>query len=188
MVILCHPLKESFNHAIADAMCSTIAAAGHIVVFHDLYDEDFPPVLTPEEILRHYSFNEQVRLHAGQLASADVLIIIHPDWWGQPPALLKGWIDRIFEPGTAYEFTGEEFMEKLQKPLLVGKKAMVVCTTDSEEDEGTLLEHIWTQKVFAYCGMRVVKFHILYDVRNASHQQRTKWLRSVVSSLSDFLR
>ena len=69
--------------------------------------------------------------------------------------MLKGWIDRVFRQGVAYELEGEEDSEKEWKPLLTGKKGLVFCTSDAEEDEppGTL-ETLWTDAILGRCGMK----------------------------------
>ena len=109
MVLLCHPNVRSFNHAIADTVVGTLRDDGHHVWWHDLYAEHFAPVLEQEEIQRRFSFDDPFVEHAEQLRTCDGLVFIYPDWWGTPPALLKGWIDRMFRPGIAYQFEGPEF-------------------------------------------------------------------------------
>ncbi len=103
-VILCHPVKGSFNHAISDEVVRSLKQQKHIVHYHDLYDEGFQPVLSADELQRRFSFDEQVQLYTSRVIESDGLVFIHPDWWGGPPALLKGWIDRVFRPGVAYDF------------------------------------------------------------------------------------
>jgi putative NADPH-quinone reductase len=49
-----------------------------------------------------------VQAHCGEIARAEGIIIVHPNWWGQPPAIMKGWIDRVFRPGVAYRFTEDD--------------------------------------------------------------------------------
>jgi putative NADPH-quinone reductase len=104
LVILGHPKKESFCHAIAGAVTSMLKERGHDVLFHDLYAEQFDPVLQHQEIPKGAAVEEAIRKHCDELATADGIVIIHPNWWGQPPAILKGWIDRVIRPGVAYEF------------------------------------------------------------------------------------
>lgn len=88
----------SFNHALAGAAMQALHSNGHEVVFHDLYQERFDPVLPAEEIPRGAALDPVVKAHCDEITAADGIIIIHPNWWGQPPAILKGWADRIFRP------------------------------------------------------------------------------------------
>jgi putative NADPH-quinone reductase len=104
-VILAHPNPESFNHAIAKMAVDAIKTNGHRVFFHDLYQEKFDPRLNLEELADDAILPVVTRKHCDELASADGIVIVHPNWWGQPPAILKGWVDRVIRPGVAYEFT-----------------------------------------------------------------------------------
>jgi putative NADPH-quinone reductase len=105
-VILAHPGTKSFNCAIAQAAVQALHKCGHEVRFHDLYREEFPPVIAASEVRRGASLPQIIKTHCDEIAEADGIIIIHPNWWGQPPAILKGWVDRVLRPGVAYEFIG----------------------------------------------------------------------------------
>jgi NAD(P)H dehydrogenase (quinone) len=129
--ILCHPRPGSFNHTLAANARDALRAMGHEVFFHDLHEEGFDPVLDSSELSRLYSLDDLVQEHSRQLSQADGLVIFHPDWWSQPPAMLKGWVDRVFRQGVAYELEGEDGSEKKWKGLLAGKKGLVFCTSDA---------------------------------------------------------
>ncbi len=76
-----------------------------VMVFrHDLYEEKFDPLLTVDELGSDTSDDRLVNLYAGELMGSDCLFFIHPNWWGQPPAILKGYIDRVIRPPYAYDF------------------------------------------------------------------------------------
>ncbi|MBN1837549.1 MAG: NAD(P)H-dependent oxidoreductase [Spirochaetales bacterium] len=183
-VILCHPLPGSFNHVVAERVTATLVEQGHAPRLHDLYAEGFDPVLPPEELRRGVSFDARVLEHAEELAACGGLVAVHPDWWGLPPALMKGWVDRIFRPGVAYEFEGEEFLRKRKVPLLSGKRALVFACTDTtaEEDPG-VLEAFWRQAVFAYCGLEGFGIHVLRDMHHLEPADRTAWLRLVADTV-----
>ena len=150
LIVLCHPREGSFNHAAARVACEAAGRLGHAVYFHDLYSERFDPVLSLEEIRRKFSFDTLVRRCSGELGDAQGLVIFHPEWWGGPPALLKGWIDRVFAPGVAYELEGEEFLEKEKVALLDGKKALVFATSDSPPGQGSsALRAFWHRREFS---------------------------------------
>jgi putative NADPH-quinone reductase len=103
-VILAHPGEGSFNHASADEVVSALHEAGHFVTVHDLYKEKFDPFLPYDEISRDAPLSPAVASHCTGIAAADGIIIVHPNWWGMPPAILRGWIDRVLRPGVAYQF------------------------------------------------------------------------------------
>jgi NAD(P)H dehydrogenase (quinone) len=184
LVIVCHPLPESFNFTVADRIVQTLSQMGHTVKVHDLYKEGFEPVLSGEELSRGMSFDEAVLDYSLELEACAGLILVHPDWWGLPPALLKGWVDRIFRPGIAYELQGEEFLPKRSAPLLNGKKALVFVTSDaSMEKDVALVERFWQESVFAYCGIAESKVHVLRNMHRLDQGDRIAWLRFVAETL-----
>ncbi|OQY58643.1 MAG: hypothetical protein B6245_10850 [Desulfobacteraceae bacterium 4572_88] len=77
-----------FNHAIANAPVSQLRDKGHEVIFHDLYDEKFDPLLFHDEFPREASLPPEIQQHCEEIASADGIVIVHPNWWGQHPAIL----------------------------------------------------------------------------------------------------
>lgn len=185
--ILCHPQPGSFNHVLADRAHQTLNRLGHKVVFHDLYQEGFDPVLRPPELSRGYSLEEQVQDYCGELTAAQGLVIFHPDWWGQPPALLKGWVDRVFRQGVAYDLEGDEFVEKRWVPLLRGKKAIVFCTSDSPlSDDVHVLQTLWNRLILGYCGMSA-ECHMMREVRKAEPARKKEWIDSVETTLTRWL-
>ncbi len=97
-LILANPKPGSFNHAIAEAALQTLRQNGHHVSFHDLCQEGFDPVLPYQEIPKVASLDPVIQKHCHEIAHAEGIIIVHPNWWGQPPAILKGWIDRVIGP------------------------------------------------------------------------------------------
>jgi NAD(P)H dehydrogenase (quinone) len=187
-LIICNPHVESFTHAIAQALCDVLSQRGVELRVHDLYTEKFDPILPLTEILRKFSFDTLVQAHMEDLSWSDLVVIAHPDWWGQPPAMLKGWIDRVLRPGVAYEFEGEEFTGKRRVPLLSGKRAAVFCTTDSfsEADCGTLRD-IWCRVVWPYCGIADPLFMQLTSTRELGHAARQRWIDRCKERIVDLL-
>ncbi|HUX19625.1 MAG TPA: NAD(P)H-dependent oxidoreductase [Spirochaetia bacterium] len=192
-VLLCHPYSKSFNHAVAARVRERLAALGHELLFHDLYAEGFDPVLSQSELRRRFSLDELVQVHYRNIERSEGLIVIHPEWWSQPPAMLKGWIDRVLGPGIGYEFEGEEFMAKSRVPLLGGKRALVLATTDSQgaakAGAGSssaltggepLLSALW-RETLAYCGIVDFHFRMLLDVRGAGASERLEWIEETAA-------
>lgn len=106
LVVHCHPDPESFNTALFRAACDALRSAGNEVESLDLYAEQFDPVLTLEE-RRAYVANPglveaKVQKHVDALRKAEHLVFVHPTWWYGPPALLKGWLERVWLPGVAF--------------------------------------------------------------------------------------
>jgi NAD(P)H dehydrogenase (quinone) len=130
-LILAHPNKQSFNHAIAQAASNRLQKNGHTVFFHDLYAEKFDPILQSQEIPEEAFLPEEIQIFCDETRSVDGIIIVHPNWWGQPPAILKGWIDRVIRPGVAYRFLEEDKGEGVPVGLLKAKTAIVFNTANT---------------------------------------------------------
>jgi NAD(P)H dehydrogenase (quinone) len=130
-LILAHPKPGSFNHAIAQAALQTLRQNGYQVSFHDLYQEGFDPIMPYQEIPKGASLDPVIQMHCHEIAHAEGLIIVHPNWWGQPPAILKGWIDRVIRPGVAYEFLEGDSGEGVPRGLLQAKAALVFNTSNT---------------------------------------------------------
>jgi putative NADPH-quinone reductase len=105
-----HPVPESLNTALRDVAVETARAQGHEVRVIDLCAEGFNPVMSTEE-RRSYTENVPIPadlvLHVDALRWADGLILIYPTWWYAQPAILKGWIDRVWRPGIAFSLHDE---------------------------------------------------------------------------------
>ena len=74
----------------------------------------------------------EVQRHCDEISRADGIIIVHPNWWGQPPAILKGWVDRLLRPGVAYEFLEGDKGEGIPRGLLRANCAVVFNTSNTE--------------------------------------------------------
>lgn len=183
-VILAHPDPRSFNHAIARTAVETIEANGHQVFFHDLYQEGFDPLLSGAEIPKDAYLPVLIERHCVEIAVADGIVIVHPNWWGQPPAILKGWVARVIRPGIAYEFLEGDSGEGVPNGLLKAEAAIVFNTSNTErkrENEvfGDPLETIWKNCIFGLCGVANFHRHTFSIVVTSTEEQRKQWLASV---------
>jgi len=190
-VILAHPDKKSFNHAIAKTAVDQLEQNGHAVHFHDLYAEKFDPILPANEILNPVSLPQQIKKHCKEIAAVDGIIIVHPNWWGQPPAILKGWIDRVIRPGVAYEFLENDKGDGIPQGLLKAKTAMVFNTSNTETDRekkvfGDPLEAIWKNCVWDLCGVKNVYRRMFNIIVISSKVQRKEWLEEVRQSVGKY--
>lgn len=189
-VILAHPNKESFNHAIAATTIKTLTQNGHEVCFHDLYEEKFDPILLSDEILKDASLAPEIKKHCMEIGEADGIIVIHPNWWGQPPAIMTGWIDRVIRPGMAYEFIEGDDGEGIPKGLLKAKTAIVFNTSNTETERernvfGDPLEAIWKDCIFDLCGVTNFKRKMFNIIVTSTEDQRINWLKEVGQTVND---
>ncbi len=183
-VILGHPSRGSFNHAIADTVVAVLRENGHEIRFHDLYAERFDPLLPREELPKNAVLDPIVRKHCDEISQADGIVVVHPNWWGQPPAVMKGWIDRVIRPGVAYEFREGDSGEGVPCGLLKAKTAVVFNTSNTAEEReraifGDPLETIWKNCVFGLCGVTNVYRKTFSIVVTSTEIKREAWLREV---------
>ena len=181
LVVLGHPDPDSFNHALAQAACEALKEQGHRVVFHDLCAEDFDPLLPKGEIAEDGFVPAHIQRHCDGLREADGIVIVHPNWWGQPPAVLKGWIDRVIRPGVAYRFEEGDNGEGVPVGLLRAKAALVLNTSNTPDERerrvfGDPLESIWKDCIFGLCGVRNVQRRVFNVIVTSSGEQRRAWL------------
>ncbi len=179
LAIVCHPSPKSYTHAVADAALRVLRRLGVTPLVHDLYAEGFDPVLSESELKRRLAFDDLVVRHVRDLEAADGLLLVHPEWWGAPPAMLKGWMDRVLRPGIGYEFRGEEFLRKEHVPLLAGKRALLFATTDAAPSPGTPLLCAFWREALSYCGIDDVRCEMLFRLRELPPADRREWLKRV---------
>jgi len=183
-VILAHPRRGSFNHAIAETVVAALGECGHAVAFHDLYAETFDPVLPYDEIARDAPLPPFIAAHCAEIAAADGLVIVHPDWWGMPPAILKGWIDRVLRPGVAYRFGEGDNGEGIPIGLLKTKAALVFNTSNTPKQRelavfGDPLQRLWKDCICTFCGIPVFHRRMFGVMVTSTEEQRESWLDEV---------
>lgn len=183
-VILAHPDPQSFNHAIAWAAVAVLRRNRHRVVFHDLYAERFNPLLSAGEIPPGARLPRRMVLHCREIRNADGLVIVHPNWWGQPPAILKGWINRVLRPGVAYEFAEGDGGEGIPIGLLKARAALVFNTANTPARRertvfGDPLENIWRNCIFGLCGVETVHREMFQVIVTSTRERRRQWLNRV---------
>lgn len=129
LVVLAHPLESSLCMLLANRTINHLKKKGYQVTVKDLYKENFNPVLRKQERKSYYTHqfdDSQVAYDVKQLEDTESLILIFPTWWFGFPAILKGWFDRVWAPGHAYEHASDYGPIK-QK--LINLKEMKVITT-----------------------------------------------------------
>jgi len=183
-VILAHPNPGSFNHAIAQTACETLRRLGHEVVLHDLYAERFDPLLPYDEFDDNASLPADIERHCREIAAADGIVIVHPNWWGGPPAIMKGWIDRVLRPGVAYRFVEGDSGEGVPVGLLKARAAIVLNTSNTPRERelaafGDPLERIWRDCIFGLCGVPSFHRRMFEPIITSTPEQRKQWLREV---------
>ena len=125
LVVLAHPVRESFAHAVCASAVTGFARAGHEVRVLDLYAMGFDPVLSRDDRLGYHTPGENeapVAEHLDHLRWAEALVFVYPTWWYSLPAMLKGWIDRVWVPFATFELPQglEPVRGRMQNIRLIG--------------------------------------------------------------------
>jgi NAD(P)H dehydrogenase (quinone) len=174
LIIVAHPKKKSFTHAIAEAYSSTLVERGHRVACRDLYALKFNPVLSARDLaaMARGRAARDVRAEQAALRRAEVLTLIAPLWWSGFPAMLKGYVERVFV---------DPFLAALS-----GKKCVIITTAGATVEElksaGTLraLRIIRDDGMVEFCGMTLVRHLILGGVLpGMSRAQGDRYLETV---------
>lgn len=145
-MILSHPDPHSFNHAIADVYRDAVRAAGQNVVVRDLYAMGFDPVLKADErpTLTEPTISPDVATELDLIAGSDVFVLIYPIWFGSPPAMMKGYIERVLGSGVQ-----PEAIQRQARTPLLGDKRLLSITTSATTD-------IWLNEQGQEQGLRSV--------------------------------
>lgn len=179
LVLIGHQQVGSFCHGIAAKVVERLQAGGHEVVYHDLYAEGFDPILPHAEIPREAPLPPAIAKHCEEVAAADGYVVIHPNWWGQAPAILKGWLDRVFRQGVVYRFGPQGVVE-----MLTNRRALVFTTSNTPREVelsvfGDPLENFWKTVVFGFCGVKQFERRNFESVIMSTPEQRAQWLCDV---------
>ena len=148
-------------------------------------------MLPAEEIARDAALPAEIQQHCNKTATADGIIVIHPNWWGMPPAVLTGWVDRVLRPGVTYEFVEGDSGEGVPVGLLKADKALVFNTSNTvkEREEtvfGDPLERIWKDCIFNLCGVKMTHRSMFGVVITSTLEERTKWLDEVNEKIEEY--
>jgi len=182
-LIVAHPNKNSLSHASFENIKKGLETAGHEVKTLDLYEENFNPVLVFNEKKRRRDLQRdpETQIYRETVSWADHLIFVFPIWWSGMPAILKGFIDRVFAKGFAYEYDGKSNM----KGLLKGKTAWIVTLCDAPgivrfipfiiHDYGVVLKN----QVLKSCGFKTVKHYSISSLVNVTPEKCNKWLEKL---------
>jgi len=180
LVVFSHPRRESFCGAVLDAFVAGLGEAGHSVEIADLHGEGFDPRMTeadePDRTIVGKRYSDEVMNEQRRIERNASLVFVFPVWWWSFPAMLKGWIDRVFSEGWAYNFEPGLSRGRLRdRPVqLIG----VAGSRESTYRKYGYGEAMRTQidiGILGYCGLSDVAVELYYDVEQ-SPENRTRYL------------
>ena len=190
MIIYAHPNPRSFNAAIAAVVREEAGKKGAPVKFKDLYAMNWDPLLKGRDFEGYQSGNlpADIKTEQDDLRWADSVIMIAPIWWTGVPAILKGYIDRVFSNGFAFEYTAAG-----PRGLLTGKTGLLITTSGIDEEtarKGTMVDTIRrsaVNSVFGYCGFARYQYKNFFGVPRSTQEQRVGMLAELRQYIQDFI-
>lgn len=179
LVVLGHPDATSFCGALAAHYVGGARQAGHDVTLMSLSEMAFDPVLK-QGFRGDQSLETDLQMAQQALEAADHSVWIYPNWWGGPPALLKGFVDRTFLPGFAFRYTRGPLPQKLLK----GRSARVIMTLDTpiwwyRYGMGAPGLQVMKKGILQFSGISPVQTTLLGPVRGSKPEQRGLWLEKM---------
>jgi NAD(P)H dehydrogenase (quinone) len=185
-VIHCHPLTDSYNHVLFETIIAALEDRGHDVVATDLYRDQFDPAMSVSERSSYYAArydDSMVSGHTALLRQVDGMFLCFPHWWFSMPAMLKGYFDRVWAPGIAFE---RNLAKGYIQPLLSHVKLFGVVTTYGSPwwitrviagDPG---RKVLMRALKPMCGRRVRSFFLAqYDLDRSTAAARAAFVARV---------
>lgn len=188
-IVASNPKAQSLTVTAAKHCAAILTRNKRENIFVHLDSLCYDPLLTEQEIQRRISFDPVTLKFQQNLKKAALLALFFPDWYGFPPALLVGWLQRVLAPGLAFEYTGEEYEPKYKRGLLTNLKVLLAVSSD--EDAAAPLDYtlaLFRNRIFSYCGVEQILDAVLYNTHNSQYKQRKKWMHRCAElclSLSD---
>jgi NAD(P)H dehydrogenase (quinone) len=178
LIIYAHPNSASLNHFFKQTVVESLQESGQEVVIRDLNQINFNPVLSLEDMngQRIGQVANDIKTEQDYISWADQIIFVYPIWWTGMPAIMKGFIDRVFSYGFAYRYD-----QGVQKGLLTGKKAIIINShgkSNAEYEEMGMDKALALTSdigIFNYCGFEI-KHHFYFDKADrASEENISDW-------------
>ncbi|NMD22677.1 MAG: NAD(P)H-dependent oxidoreductase [Actinobacteria bacterium] len=190
-LVYCHPSETSFTAGVRDRALVGLHAAGHDVRVSDLYADGFVPELSAWERTNHLAPPEtkpDIAEYAANLRWCEALVLVYPTWWAGQPAMLKGWIDRVWVAGVAYELP--EGANRI-RPRLHNIRRIVAITTHGSTKfvnalEGEGGKRIVTRSLRVLCSKRARTTWIaLYNIDRSTDARRAAHLARVEQAMCE---
>ncbi|MEV0698129.1 NAD(P)H oxidoreductase [Saccharopolyspora sp. NPDC050389] len=172
LVVVAHPRGASLTAKAADRVHRQLKAAQYEVDLLDLYAEEFDPRLgvadEPDWNDPGKTYSEEVRAHMARIDAADAIAVVFPVWWFAPPAIVKGWIDRVWNHGFAYG--GAESRLAAKRMLWLG---LAGGSGEAYEANGltAMMDVQLRMGVSNFCGIADAELRLVHDVENAEAEQ-----------------
>ncbi|MBF0483393.1 MAG: NAD(P)H-dependent oxidoreductase [Candidatus Omnitrophica bacterium] len=182
LIIYAHPNPKSFNHAILSSVEARLTQLGKPFAVRDLYSINFNPVLKPEDFAAFHNRKPSADIAEEQthIQNAKTLIFIHPIWWFNMPAILKGYVDKVFSYGFAYQAT-----DKGIEGMLSDKKVIIFNTTGGSEENYNKfgfkagITATIDKGTYGFCGIKVDQHIYFHEVPTITNEKRVAMLDEI---------
>ena len=190
LVVYVHPYEKSFNHAILESVTAGLQEGRHEYEVVDLYAMNFDPILSANDfvLMQQGKVADDVAEQQEKIRWCEGLIIIHPIWWENHPALLVGWIDRVLSNGFAYSIDEQGYHALL--PHI--KKAQFFMTAGGTEEEAVvdgidICKRIFKdQRTIEFTGAGDVQYEVFYNVIMGDDALRKGYLEKARTMAKEF--
>ena len=190
LIVYAHPNPKSFNHAILETISGELKKKKKEFKVRDLYKIGFNPVLSTKDLssIQNGAVPADIKKEQKFIDRSDTIIFIFPIWWSAMPAMLKGYIDRVFSLKFAYDITEDAVLG-----LLKGKKVFLVSTTGATKEEYEkmgafkMMNMAMDMAIFQFSGMEVIGHQYFSGVPYISQQDRKKMLKELKLLVKDKL-
>lgn len=189
LVVYAHPYPKSFNHAVLEKFTQGLQSKGHAVEILDLYAQGFNPLLSADDLasLQDGKVAADIRAEQARVSAAEGLAFIFPLWWSSMPAMLKGWVDRVFSLGFAYAYGqgGPIGLLKHRKVLLI-----TTCGADQAHMEQSgiqkAIQMTTDMGIFAFTGIPEIRHEFFYNVIQSDQATREQYLKKAFALGADY--
>lgn len=190
LLVSAHPCADSFSHAVSAAANRGLATAGHDVTVLDLYASGFVAAMSAAELDAYRDqrppVDPLVRQHGELVKQVDALVFVYPTWWSGPPAILKGWLERVLVPGIAFTFDDKG---KVQPALTHVRRIVGISTYGSPWTYVKLVNdngrRMLTRALRTTCGRGTSTTWLgLYSIDTTGAAEREAFLDRVEHSLA----
>ncbi|MBP1223536.1 NAD(P)H-dependent oxidoreductase [Flavobacterium sp. 1355] len=182
LIIYAHPNSGSLNHFFKQTILETLQESGEEIEVRDLYEINFNPVLSLNDMngQRMGKVAPEIQTEQDFITWADRIIFVYPIWWTGMPAIMKGYIDRVFSYGFAYRYDSG-----VQKGLLTGKKTIIVNShgKSNAEYEASGMDKALALTsdtgIFTYCGLDIQAHYYFDKADRASDENIEEWKNQI---------
>ncbi|TGD59797.1 NAD(P)H-dependent oxidoreductase [Flavobacterium humi] len=184
LIIYAHPNQDSLNNLLKQTVIKTLEEDKHEFVIRDLYELNFDPILSLDDMRGQRSRQVAADISREQdyISWAETITFIYPIWWTGMPAIMKGYIDRVMSYGFAYQYT-----QGVQEGLLGGKQAVIINThgKSNAEYKTTGMDQALVltsdKGIYDYCGLEIKQHLFFGQADRASSESIENWITEVQS-------